>query len=84
LTLFVVAAKAKQKHGKKSNKNTGLFINCMDFVVVRTKINKKKNWQFFFGMLEEQQPLVGPMKKNHHHNRPFDAEETKCRNVDAV
>jgi hypothetical protein len=41
---FVVAAlliKAKQQHGKNQNKNTGLFINCMDFVVVRTKINKK-------------------------------------------
>jgi hypothetical protein len=41
---FVVAAlliKVKQQHGKNQNKNTGLFINCMDFVVVRTKINKK-------------------------------------------
>jgi hypothetical protein len=41
---FVVAAlliKAKHQHGKNNNKNTGLFINCMDFVVVRTKINKK-------------------------------------------
>jgi uncharacterized protein with ParB-like and HNH nuclease domain len=47
---FVVAAlliKAKQQHGKNQNKNTGLFINCMDFVVVRTKINKKKNLNFF-------------------------------------
>jgi hypothetical protein len=25
--------KAKQQHGKNQNKNTGLFINCMDFVV---------------------------------------------------
>jgi hypothetical protein len=33
--------KAKQKHGKNENKNTDLFINCMDFVVVGTKINKK-------------------------------------------
>jgi hypothetical protein len=33
--------KAKHQHGKNHNKNTGLFINCMDFVVVRTKINKK-------------------------------------------
>jgi hypothetical protein len=40
--------KPKQQHGKtktttwkNQNKNTGLFINCMDFVVVRTKINKK-------------------------------------------
>jgi hypothetical protein len=41
---FIVAAlliKPKQQHGKNQNKNTGLFINCMDFVVVRTKINKK-------------------------------------------
>jgi hypothetical protein len=42
---FVVAAlliKAnKQQHGKYQNKNTGFLINCMDFVVVRTKINKK-------------------------------------------
>jgi hypothetical protein len=41
---FVVAAlliKAKKQHGKNQNKNTGLFINCMDFVVVHTKINKK-------------------------------------------
>jgi hypothetical protein len=44
MTIFVVAAlliKAKQQHGKNQNKNTGLFIKCMDFVVVRTKINKK-------------------------------------------
>jgi hypothetical protein len=33
----------KQQHGKNENKNTGLFINCMDFVVVRIKKNKKKN-----------------------------------------
>jgi hypothetical protein len=42
--LFVVAAlpiEAKQQHGKNQNKYTGLFINCMDFVVVRTIINKK-------------------------------------------
>jgi hypothetical protein len=32
--------KAKQQHGKNENKNTGLFINCMDFVVVRTKKTK--------------------------------------------
>jgi hypothetical protein len=25
--------------------------------------------------LEKHQPLVGPMKKNCHHNRPFDAKE---------
>jgi hypothetical protein len=34
---FVVAAllkQPKQQHGKNQNKNTGLFINCMDFVVV--------------------------------------------------
>jgi hypothetical protein len=38
-----LAIKAKQQHGKNENKNTGLFINCMDFVVVGigTKINKK-------------------------------------------
>jgi hypothetical protein len=44
LTIFVVAAllvKPKQQHGKNQNKNTGLFINCMDFVVGRSKINKK-------------------------------------------
>jgi hypothetical protein len=44
LTIFVVAAllmKPKQQHGKNENKNTGLFINCIDFVVVRTKMNKK-------------------------------------------
>jgi hypothetical protein len=34
--------KAKQQHGKNQNKNTDLLINCMDFVVVRTKINKNK------------------------------------------
>jgi hypothetical protein len=39
--------KTKQQHGKNENKNTGLFINCMDFVVVRTKINKKLNRHFF-------------------------------------
>jgi hypothetical protein len=27
--------KAKLQHGKNENKNTGLLINCMDFVVVR-------------------------------------------------
>jgi hypothetical protein len=36
--------KAKQQHGKNQNKNTGLFINCMDFVVVRTKIKKLDNF----------------------------------------
>jgi hypothetical protein len=41
------ANKAKKQHGKNQNKNTGLFINCMDFVIVRTKINKKKNLHFF-------------------------------------
>jgi hypothetical protein len=40
----------KAEHGKNENKNTGLFINCMDFVAVRTKINKKKS-SFFFVML---------------------------------
>jgi hypothetical protein len=42
MTIFVVSAlliKAKQQHGKNQNKNTGLFINFMDYVVVRTKIN---------------------------------------------
>jgi hypothetical protein len=39
--LLLFANKTKQQHGKNENKNTGLFINCMDFVVVRTKINKK-------------------------------------------
>jgi hypothetical protein len=28
---------------KNQNKNTGLFINCMYFVVVRTKINGKED-----------------------------------------
>jgi hypothetical protein len=42
--------KAKHQHGKNENQNIGLFINCMDFVVVRTKINKKKS-SFFFVML---------------------------------
>jgi hypothetical protein len=48
--LFVVASlliKPKQQHGKNQNKNTGLFINCMDFVV-RTKIKKKLNRNFIF------------------------------------
>jgi hypothetical protein len=31
---------------EKMKTKTGLFINCMDFVVVRTKINKK-NRNFF-------------------------------------
>jgi hypothetical protein len=39
MTIFVVVAalliKAKQQHGKNQNKNTGLFINCVDFFVVR-------------------------------------------------
>jgi hypothetical protein len=52
--------KAKHQHGKNYNKNTGLFINCMDFVVVRTKINKEKIVIFFcyawalVGMVKEQ------------------------------
>jgi hypothetical protein len=43
MTIFFVVAllKAKQQHGKNQNKNTSLYTNCMDFVVVRTKINKK-------------------------------------------
>jgi hypothetical protein len=52
LFVFIVAAlliKPKQQHGKNQNKNTGLFINCMDFVVVRTKISKKN---FFFVCLD--------------------------------
>jgi hypothetical protein len=36
--------KPKQQHGKNQNKNTGLFINCMDIVVVKQKINSS----FFF------------------------------------
>jgi hypothetical protein len=32
---------------EKKIKNTELFINCMDFVVVRTKINKKLIRHFF-------------------------------------
>jgi hypothetical protein len=50
LSIFVVAAllkKPKQQHGKNQNKNTGLFINCIDFVVVRTKMNKKIKYSFF-------------------------------------
>jgi hypothetical protein len=39
--LLLLFANAKQQHGKNENKKMGLFINCMDFVVVRTKINKK-------------------------------------------
>jgi hypothetical protein len=41
LLLLFALIKAKQQHGRNENKNTGLFINYMDFVVVRTKINKK-------------------------------------------
>jgi hypothetical protein len=35
------ANKSKTTTWKNQNKNTGLYINCMDFVVVRIKINKK-------------------------------------------
>jgi hypothetical protein len=45
--LSFMLIKAKQQHGINQNKNTGFFINCMDFVVVRTKINKKLNRHFF-------------------------------------
>jgi hypothetical protein len=38
--LLLFAIKAKQQHGKNENKITGLFIKCIDFAVVRTKINK--------------------------------------------
>jgi hypothetical protein len=41
------ANKSKTTHGKNKNKNTDLFINYMDFVVVRTKINKNKIVIFF-------------------------------------
>jgi hypothetical protein len=37
LTIFFVVAALpmlSKQHGKNQNKNTGLFINCMDFVVV--------------------------------------------------
>jgi hypothetical protein len=40
--LAALLIKPKQQHEKNQNKNTGLFINCMDFVVVRTKINKNE------------------------------------------
>jgi hypothetical protein len=49
LTIFVVVAlltKPKQQHGKNQNKNTGLFINCMGFVVGRTKLQKSKLPEF--------------------------------------
>jgi hypothetical protein len=39
--------KAKHQNVKYHNKNTGLFINCIDFVVVRSKINKKEIVIFF-------------------------------------
>jgi Ni,Fe-hydrogenase I cytochrome b subunit len=45
--LLLCYIKGKQQHGKNQNKNTGLFINCMDFVVVHTKINKKINRHIF-------------------------------------
>jgi hypothetical protein len=49
--LLLFANKSKTITRKKNvNKNTGLFLNCMDFFAVRTKINKKK-WSFFFVML---------------------------------
>jgi hypothetical protein len=47
---FVVAAlliKAKYQQWKNDNKNTGLFIYCMNFVVVCTKINIKNIVDFF-------------------------------------
>jgi hypothetical protein len=50
LTIFCCccfANKTKTTIWKNQNKNTGLFINCMDFVVVRTKICKKLNLYFF-------------------------------------
>jgi hypothetical protein len=59
--LLLFANKSKTKTWKNENKNTGLFINCMDFVVVRTKINKKKS-SFIFVML-------GPWKS---HRNLFD------------
>jgi hypothetical protein len=39
--------KAKQQHGTNQNKNTALFINCMDFVVVRAKNKQKLKSSFF-------------------------------------
>jgi hypothetical protein len=46
--LLLFANKSKTKTWKKFKQNTDLFINCVDFVVVRTKINKKLKASFFF------------------------------------
>jgi hypothetical protein len=58
LTIFFVVAalliKAKQQHGKNQNKNTGLFINCVDFVVVRTKINKNKFFSYGWALMNSR------------------------------
>jgi hypothetical protein len=53
--------KAKQKHGKNENQNTDLFINCIDFVVVRTKIKKYKI-VIFFVMLGPRLSSINLMK----------------------
>jgi hypothetical protein len=60
MRFFAVAAlliKAKQQHEKNHHKNTGLFINCIDFVVVRTRIKKNRH---FFRMLEPWQTALNP------------------------
>jgi hypothetical protein len=59
MTIFLLLLiKAKHQHEKYHNKNPGWFINCMDFVVVRTKMNKKKNRNFFFVMLGPWLPTL--------------------------
>jgi hypothetical protein len=59
--------KAKQQHGKNENKNTGLFINCMDFVVVRTKIKSSFFFCYAWALIpplysiwSEVRPVKGP------------------------
>jgi hypothetical protein len=62
---------------------------------VMSSMNRKKQSGEIGKSLDEHQPLVGPMKKNHHHNRPFDAEKkdkmkqppppkNESHNIDAV
>jgi hypothetical protein len=79
-SIFVVAAlliKAKQQHGINQNKNTGFFITCMDFDVVRTKKTKNKIVIFFVCLgldLNIQKIILQKRKKT---KRYFSRNETK-------
>jgi hypothetical protein len=62
--------KAKQQHGINQNKNTGFFINCMDFVIVRTIFYKGLQAYNNLSMEVKQSRTVNEFKRklNEHLN----------------